>query len=184
MSGWDLVIGLGIGILAAWLALVGVLVLVRPRGGLLREALRLLPDVLALVRRLAADDDLPRGVRLRLWLLLGYLVLPIDLVPDFVPVLGHADDAIVVVAVLRGVVRRAGLPAVRRHWRGTDDGFAALCRVTGLDGEGQGVRDAPGEVEVAGEVDLPDPVLDRDPTAGQPGEQGRGQRKRGGRRAR
>lgn len=61
-----------------------------------------------------------------------YLASPIDLIPDFIPVLGFADDAITVTAVLRGVVRRAGLDTVRSHWPGTDDGFAALTRLTGL----------------------------------------------------
>ncbi|WP_182880182.1 YkvA family protein [Microbispora sp. H10949] len=130
---WDLLIGVVVALLVTWIALIGMLAVVRPRGGLLREALRLLPDVLRLVRRLAADPDLPRGVRVRLGLLLAYLAFPIDLVPDFIPVLGYADDAIVVTAVLRSVVRRAGLPAVRRHWPGTDDGFATLARLTGLD---------------------------------------------------
>jgi uncharacterized membrane protein YkvA (DUF1232 family) len=133
VSGWELLIGVAGAALLAWLALVAGLAVVRPRGGLLREALRLLPDVLRLVRRLAADPELPRGVRVRLALLLAYLASPIDLVPDFVPVLGYADDAIIVVAVLRSVVRRAGLQAVRRHWPGTDDGFAALSRAAGLD---------------------------------------------------
>jgi uncharacterized membrane protein YkvA (DUF1232 family) len=129
---WDLVIGVAAALLLAWLALVIVLVVVRPRGGLLREALRVLPDVLRLVRRLAADTTLPRRVRIRLGLLLAYLAFPIDLIPDFIPVLGYADDAIIVTAVLRGVVRRAGLDAVRAHWPGTDDGFTALVRLTGL----------------------------------------------------
>jgi uncharacterized membrane protein YkvA (DUF1232 family) len=182
VSVWDVVIGIALGVLGAWILLIVALVIVRPRGVLLRTALRLLPDVLALVRRLAADDGLPRGVRVRLWLLLGYLVLPFDLVPDFVPVLGYADDAIVVIAVLRGVVRRAGVEAVRRHWHGTEDGFAALCRLTGLDGERERGGDTPAEVDVAGEVDLAEPVLDQDPAPGDPGEQRRGQRKRGGRR--
>ncbi|WP_336216294.1 YkvA family protein [Nonomuraea sp. LPB2021202275-12-8] len=128
----DLLIGIALALTAGWLALVVTLVVVRPRGGLLREALRLLPDVLRLVRRLAADPALPRGVRVRLALLLGYLAFPIDLVPDFIPVLGYADDAIIVVAVLRSVVRRAGPEAVRRHWPGTDDGFAVLSRLAGF----------------------------------------------------
>ncbi|MEJ2852116.1 MULTISPECIES: YkvA family protein [unclassified Saccharothrix] len=129
---WDLLVGLAAALLVTWLALVVVLVVARPRGGLLREALRVLPDVLRLVRRLAADKTLPRGVRVRLGLLLVYLALPIDLIPDFIPVLGYADDAIIVTAVLRGVVRRAGLDAVRAHWPGTEDGFAAVARLTGL----------------------------------------------------
>ncbi len=129
---WDLALGILGALLLAWLVLVLMLVIVRPRGGLLREALRVLPDVLRLVRRLAADKSLPRGVRVRLGLLLAYLALPIDLVPDFIPVLGYADDAIIVTVVLRGVVRRAGLDAVRAHWPGTDDGFTALVRLTGL----------------------------------------------------
>lgn len=130
---WELAISVFAGLLLGWLVLVGVLFLVRPRGGLLREALRLLPDVLRLTRRLAVDRSLPRGVRVRLWLLMAYLAMPIDLIPDFIPLLGAADDAVLVVAVLRGVVRRAGIDAVRRHWPGTDDGFAALVKVAGLD---------------------------------------------------
>lgn len=129
---WDLLLGIVAAVLLAWLALVVVLILVRPHGRLLREALRLLPDVLRLVRRLAADKTLPRGVRIRLGLLLAYLAVPIDLIPDFIPVLGYADDAIIVTAVLRGVVRRAGIDAVRAHWPGTDDGFASVTRLTGL----------------------------------------------------
>jgi uncharacterized membrane protein YkvA (DUF1232 family) len=118
--------------LASWLLLLAALLAVRPRGGLLTEAVRLLPDVLRLVHRLTADPDLPRGIRLRLGLLLAYLASPIDLVPDFIPVLGYADDAILVTATLRAVTRRAGIATVRRNWPGTSDGFAALCRLTGL----------------------------------------------------
>ncbi|WP_326835156.1 DUF1232 domain-containing protein [Amycolatopsis rhabdoformis] len=129
---WDLLIGIGGAVVLAWLALVVVLIIARPRGSLLREALRVLPDLLRLLRRLAADPELPRGVRIRLALLLAYLALPIDLIPDIIPVLGYADDAIVVTAVLRSVVRRAGLETVRAAWPGTDDGFAAVARLTGL----------------------------------------------------
>jgi uncharacterized membrane protein YkvA (DUF1232 family) len=131
-SWWDLLLGVAAALAVTWLALVVTLAIARPRGGLVHQALRLLPDVLRLVRRLSADPDLPRGVRLRLALLLAYLAVPLDLVPDFIPVLGYADDAIIVTAVLRSVVRRAGLPAVGRHWPGTPDGFTVLCRLTGL----------------------------------------------------
>jgi uncharacterized membrane protein YkvA (DUF1232 family) len=127
-----LVVSVAIGVVLTYLVLLGALLVARPKGNLLAEALRLLPDLLRLLRRLAGDHGVPRAVRVRLWLLFGYLAMPIDLVPDFVPVLGYADDAIVVSFVLRSVVRRAGGPVVRRHWPGTDDGLAALGRLTGL----------------------------------------------------
>lgn len=133
MPWWlDLLVGLAGALVLAWLALVVVLLAARPKGPVLAEALRLLPDLVRLLRRLAADRSLPRGVRIRLGLLLAYLASPIDLIPDVIPVLGYADDAIVVVLVLRSTVRRAGLDAVRAHWPGSPDGFAALCRLTGL----------------------------------------------------
>jgi uncharacterized membrane protein YkvA (DUF1232 family) len=127
-----LLLGIGAALLVTWLALLVGLALARPRGVLLSEALRLLPDVLRLLRRLAGDAGLPRGVRVRLWLLLVYLAVPFDLVPDFIPVLGYADDAIVVTWVLRSVVRRAGAEAVRRHWPGSPDGLAAVWRLCRL----------------------------------------------------
>jgi uncharacterized membrane protein YkvA (DUF1232 family) len=128
---WTLVAVLG-GLLLCWLVLMAVLWVTRPDEVRLRELLRLLPDVLRLVRRLAADGTLPRSVRVRLWLLLVYLAVPFDLVPDFVPVLGHADDAIVVALVLRSVVHHAGPAAVERHWPGTPAGLAALRRASRL----------------------------------------------------
>lgn len=126
--------------LALWIALVVAMFRSRPPKDALREALRLLPDVVRLVKRLAADDELPRGVRVRLALLVAYLAMPIDLVPDFIPVLGQADDLLVALLVLRSVVRRAGPDAVRRHWPGTDAGLDALWRVSGLPGQGSSPR--------------------------------------------
>jgi uncharacterized membrane protein YkvA (DUF1232 family) len=125
-------IGVGVGLLAAWLALVVVLLVARPPGELLREAARLLPDLVRLLRRLAADRSLPSGVRWRLGLLLAYLAFPLDLVPDFVPLLGHADDAIVTVLVLRSVARRAGSGPIERHWPGTPSGLDAVLKLSGL----------------------------------------------------
>jgi len=97
----------------------------------LRDAMRMLPDLLRLVRRLVADPTVPRGVRVRLALLLAYLVSPIDLIPDFVPVLGHADDVVVVALVLRSVLRRSGPEALRRHWPGSPEGLAVLLQIAG-----------------------------------------------------
>src|SRR5689334_13461504 len=129
---WQALISIAAALLLAWAALLIALVIARPGKAQLKEALRLLPDLLRLLRRLAGDRTLPRGVRIRLGLLLAYLAVPFDIIPDFIPVLGYADDAIIVTAVLRSTVRRAGLDAVRKHWPGTPDGFAALTRLTGL----------------------------------------------------
>ncbi len=134
MPGWAWsLIGVVAGLALLWLLLVAVLWATKPDELRVRELLRLLPDVVRLVRRLAADRALPRGVRVRLWLLLAYLVSPIDIVPDFIPVLGYADDAVIVALVLRSVIRRAGPAAVARHWPGTPEGLAALRRLARLD---------------------------------------------------
>jgi uncharacterized membrane protein YkvA (DUF1232 family) len=129
---WRTLLGIAVALLVAWGVLVVFLVLARPRGSLIQEALRLLPDTLRLLRRLATDRALPRGVRVRLWLLLVYLAMPVDIIPDFIPVIGYADDAIIVCWVLRSVVRRAGAKAVRRSWPGTEAGLEVLWRVAGL----------------------------------------------------
>jgi uncharacterized membrane protein YkvA (DUF1232 family) len=126
-----LLIGLG-ALAGVYLAFVLLLVLLGRRSHA-RALARFLPDCAVLFRRLITDPRVPGSRKVLLGLLLGYIAMPIDLIPDFIPVLGYADDAIIVTAVLRGVVRRAGLGAVRAHWPGTDDGFAALARLTGLD---------------------------------------------------
>ena len=80
----------------------------------------------------AADRSLPRGVRIRLWLLLGYLLSPFDLVPDVIPVLGYADDVVVVALALRSVARTAGSDALTRAWPGGPVGSAVVQRPAGL----------------------------------------------------
>ena len=91
---------------------------------------RLLPDTIRLLGRLARDRSLPAGLRMRLWLGAAYLALPIDLVPDFLPVVGHMDDAIVVGLLIRSVLRRAGADELERHWPGTPEGLAVILRAT------------------------------------------------------
>ena len=133
-SWWSMAVGLAGGLLLLWAGLLVALWVGRPDDLGVRDALRLLPDVIHLLRRLATDSTLPRGVRLRLWLLLAYLAMPFDLVPDFIPVIGYADDVVIVAAGLRAVVRHAGMGALERHWRGTPEGLSAVCRVAGLRG--------------------------------------------------
>ena len=83
----------------------------------------------------ATAGELPLSIFLPasvLGALMGYLLLPIDLVPDFIPVLGYADDALIVAVALRWVVRRAGRDVVTRHWPGTVEGLGAVQRLSGL----------------------------------------------------
>ncbi len=128
----ELLAGIGVALVVAWLALA-ILLLVARRGTVGPTAiLRLLPDLLRLLHGLATDRAVPAGAKLWLWLLLAYLASPIDLVPDFLPVIGYADGAILVAAVLRAVVRRSGMAAVRRNWPGSEEGLAAVARAARL----------------------------------------------------
>ncbi|MGI8699965.1 MAG: YkvA family protein [Nocardioidaceae bacterium] len=131
---WHALLGLAVSMVVVWLALVALLLVSRrgTRSDDLREALRVLPDVVRLLRRLSADPELPRSVRVRLALLLGYLVVPIDLIPDFIPVLGYVDDAVVVALALRLVTRAAGADALARHWPGTPRGLDVVRRLAGI----------------------------------------------------
>jgi len=113
-------------LLVIWLAMLAILWRTKPDELTLRDAVRLVPDLLRLIKRLAGDRSLPRGARVRLVLLLGYLAMPIDLVPDFIPVLGYADDVVIVALVLRSVVRAAGPEALERHWPGTPEGLQVV----------------------------------------------------------
>ena len=136
MEWLTVLIGVVSGLLVLWLMLIAALAWVsRGQADKIRmvDALRLGPDVVRLVRRLASDDQLPRKVRVGLGLLLVYLLLPIDVVPDFIPVIGYADDAVIVMLVLRYVTRQAGKDALDRHWPGTPQGLTALRTVIGLD---------------------------------------------------
>jgi uncharacterized membrane protein YkvA (DUF1232 family) len=126
---WQVGISVVAGLVICWIALAITLWRLSPGKTAIGDALRIVPDVIRLTRRLAADRSLPRRLRAKLWLLFGYLVMPVDLIPDFIPVIGYADDAIVVTLVLRSVVKSAGQEAVVRHWPGSDDGLAAVLRL-------------------------------------------------------
>jgi len=131
----DDVVRVVVGLLVLWLLLVGALYVGARRTGRrmsLRDAVRLVPDVVRLLRRLAVDPAVPRRIRVGLWLLLAYVVLPIDLVPDFIPVIGLADEVVVIAVALRYVARRLGPDALERNWPGTPDGLAAVRRLAGL----------------------------------------------------
>ena len=115
-----------------WLLLVAFLWLHRPSRELAGTALRLIPDLVRLVRGLLADSGTPTSIRVALTGLLLYLLSPIDLIPDFVPVIGSADDLIVAAVVLRWVGRRVGLDGLRARWTGDPAGFELLRRLLGI----------------------------------------------------
>jgi uncharacterized membrane protein YkvA (DUF1232 family) len=126
-------------ILAGLLVIYAVLLIVlwlyvrkHPETLTMKDALRLLPDLLRLLKRLAMDRKVPVGVRIRIFLLLVYLLLPIDLVPDFVPIIGYADDVIIVAMVLRSVIRRAGTGPLESHWPGSAEGLGVVLELAGL----------------------------------------------------
>ena len=107
--------------LAVWVGLYVLLVLglvIFGRSDLIRGVAGFIPDCLVFVKRLIGDPTVPRRAKVLLAGLVAYLALPFDLVPDFIPVAGQLDDAIVVALVLRMALRAAGPAALEQHWPG------------------------------------------------------------------
>lgn len=125
-------IGIGLGaVLVLWGA--GVLaLLVAGRRSDARAWARFIPDCVVLVRRLLGDPRVPRSRKLLLVALVGYLALPFDLVPDFIPVAGQLDDAILVALVLRTVLRAGGPALLDEHWPGPERSLAVVRRLAAL----------------------------------------------------
>ena len=88
-----------------------------------------IPDCIGLFRRLLADSRVPRSCKFALALLIAYLALPIDVVPDFIPLAGQLDDALLAAFVLRFVLRGASPQLLAEHWRGPPDGLRVLVRI-------------------------------------------------------
>ena len=122
-----LLIGLGIAV-AIWLLAIGALLLFG-RVGAAKELAGLIPNLLLLFKDLVKDDRVPRSAKLWLGFAAVWLASPIDLLPEFLPVIGPLDDAIVAAAVLRHLVRKAGSDVVYEHWRGDP---ATITRVLRL----------------------------------------------------
>jgi uncharacterized membrane protein YkvA (DUF1232 family) len=95
-----------------------------------------IPDCLVLVSRLARDRRISRARRAALFMVLGYLALPIDLVPDFLPGIGQLDDAVVLGLALRLVVRGGGTELVREAWPGPQASLTIVLRAAGLETNG------------------------------------------------
>ena len=125
------IVGIVVAVVLVWLAFLVVFWLLRPRGVSAREIVRIVPDLIRLLRSVITDPKAPPDVRLILAGLLVWIVSPIDLIPEFIPVLGPLDDVVVAVVALRYTRRRLGVEDLRARWQGTPDGFALLLRAVG-----------------------------------------------------
>ena len=114
-----------------WAAFIALLWVLRPRGTSLRELIGVVPDLLRLLRDLVGDRSTPLDVRAVIVVLVAWIVSPIDLIPEFIPVLGPFDDLVVAIVALRYVRRRMGAEVLRDRWRGSPEGFEVLARVIG-----------------------------------------------------
>lgn len=90
-----------------------------------------IPDCIVLVTRLTRDPRVPRRRKLLLLALVGYLALPFDLVPDFIPVAGQLDDALIVALVLRHFIRAGGEAMIRELWPGPEQSLLLILRLAG-----------------------------------------------------
>ncbi len=135
----DLAVALGIllSIAVVWATFLVIFWALRPRGTSAREIVVLVPDVLRLLRAVVVDRTAPLDARPVLIGLLAWIVSPIDLIPEFIPVIGPLDDVVVAVVALRYVGRRIGVKELQRRWTGTEEGFALLLRVIGMPSPGR-----------------------------------------------
>jgi uncharacterized membrane protein YkvA (DUF1232 family) len=121
-------IGVGVGLVLLYAAAILVLV-VRGRGGQARAVAGFIPDCIVLFKRLLQDDRIPRRRKGLVLATLAYLALPFDLVPDFIPVAGQLDDAIIVAFVLRAVLRSGGPSLLEEHWPGPPQSLRVIERL-------------------------------------------------------
>ena len=125
-----------VGLVTALAAAVAVLLIAAaaaaPRDMPPAELLRVYPDVLRLLIRLSRDPRVARPVRWRLVVAVAYNVQPINLIPDFIPVVGLLDNVAVAAWAVRSAVRRSGREVVLSQWRGSPAGFVLLCRLCRL----------------------------------------------------
>lgn len=117
---------------AATLGAYAVALLVLVRAGRRSDAAalaRFIPNCLVLFRRLLTDPRVPWPRKAALAATIAYLATPFDLVPDFIPVAGQIDDALIVALALRGLLRGAGEYLVREHWPGPQQSLRMICQL-------------------------------------------------------
>ena len=115
--------------LVVWMLAIGVLVALGRRSQA-RELAALLPNLVVLFRALLGDPRVPRSSKRWVWFALVWCISPIDLIPEFIPVAGPLDDAIVAALVLRHVLRRTDRAVLAEHWRGDPATLDAVIRAS------------------------------------------------------
>lgn len=129
----DLAVVLGIiaGVILVWATVLVLFWLLRPRGVAIRDIIATVPDLLRMIRALIRDRSVAPDVRIVLVGLLVWIISPIDLIPEFIPVLGPLDDVIVAIVALRYVRRRLGVEVLRARWTGSAARFDLVLRAIG-----------------------------------------------------
>jgi uncharacterized membrane protein YkvA (DUF1232 family) len=122
-------------LVAVWTVVVIVLVIVG-RAILARELALLLPNLIRLFAGLLRDRRVPVRAKIVLGIAGVWLASPIDLIPEFIPVVGSLDDAIVAALALRFVLRTTDGAVVREHWRGDPATLERLLRLVSWGGRG------------------------------------------------
>ena len=101
------------------------------RSGDARAVAGFIPDCVVLLQRMLGDSRMPRRYRAVVIALVGYLALPIDIVPDFIPVAGQLDDAVVVALALRVILRAGGTEMIEEHWPGPRASLDVILKLAG-----------------------------------------------------
>jgi uncharacterized membrane protein YkvA (DUF1232 family) len=130
MSPWYWLLASAAAALTVYVSFVLVLMIIGRREAA-RAVARFLPDCIVLFRRLLGDPRVPRRMKLLLAAVIPYLALPFDLVPDFIPVAGYLDDAVIVALVLRRVLRGTSRELVEGHWPGPQGSLRIVLRLVG-----------------------------------------------------
>jgi uncharacterized membrane protein YkvA (DUF1232 family) len=115
-------------IVAGVYAVVLLALVIAGRGVAARELAALLPNLILLFKDLAGDPRVSRGSKVLLVVGALWLVSPIDLIPEFLPIVGPLDDAVVAALILRHVAKRAGAPLLTELWRGDPRTLGRLLR--------------------------------------------------------
>ena len=143
MPGWQpaaidgsaLLFGFGTALALGGAVLSLLLYLARSPGQSVADLGRVFPSALRLAIALYRDRTLPRSLRWRMRIALIYNLVPINIIPDFVPVIGLLDNVLVLAWALRSSVRIAGPEVVSAHWKGTQAALHALYRALRLPGQ-------------------------------------------------